>query len=35
MDYFTKKVGWTVSQRRFDGLFHRAGWVDCLIKKVG
>ena len=35
MDCFTKKVGWTVSQRSLDGLFHKEGWMDCFTKKVG
>ena len=27
-----KKLGWTVSQRRMDGLCHKEGLKDCFTK---
>ena len=39
LDCFTKKVGWTVIQRRLDEMFYKEGWVDCWMncftKKAG
>ena len=35
MDCYTKKVGWTVIQRRLDGLVYKDGLMDCYTKMVG
>ena len=35
MNCYTKKVGWTVSQRRLDELLYKEGWMDCYTKIVG
>ena len=35
MDCCTKKVGWTVIQRRLDRLLYKEGWMEWYTKKVG